>query len=724
MFDLPGPLGTIANFLVIAAGFGFIIFIHELGHFLAAKWAGIRVLAFSIGFGQIMCSYRKGIGLRRGSSEPEYLKRAYGLDSEKTQELHKDISPTEYRLSWLPLGGYVKMLGQEDLNPDAVSEDPDSYQNCTVPKRMVVICAGVIMNVISAAILFIIVFNAGLKVFPSRVGFIAPSGPAATATAVGRDDVGVGLQRGDRITSINSKTMYSFEHIMPEIAMTRKGTPVSIIVERDGYDEPIEFSALPVKNPMTGLLGIQMDPPFSTRVKTTDDPELQRQISMFAGESGLTDLRPDDVIAQIDGEPARSPFDLIDQAKESGGEAFNIQIERAGGLVTTMVKPVRELQLGQISASDGPSAIRHALGLSGVMMVNAHAAPMDTQQGLMPGDIFARIGTKAFPNNDEGIAIIKANAGKPLTLQVLRDDLESGYKQIEIEVQVTRDGTIGFLQGTSTGYAAFVHQPIKIAPVDADELLEAESNNEPTPQVTPAHALIEYPGSRISLVGPATINTLRDVVGAIVDQTNDAFARGDESFVIPVTLELPLPVQPDGSIPTTTKDWTLSRADIVSLRGLGWTMPGGNALSQLFMPDQVIDRSPSPIAAIERGIAESRRVMMQTYLTFLRLFQGSVQVRHLKGPVGIAHLGTQIASQGFIWVLFFMALISINLAVINFLPLPIVDGGQFLMLCYEGLRGKPVPIVFQNVATMAGLLLIGGVFLYVTFNDIKNIFGV
>lgn len=115
--------------------------------------------------------------------------------------------------------------------------------------------------------------------------------------------------------------------------------------------------------------------------------------------------------------------------------------------------------------------------------------------------------------------------------------------------------------------------------------------------------------------------------------------------------------------------------------------------------------------------------MNQTYLTFLRLFQGTVRVQHLKGPVGIAHLGTQVAERGFVWVLFFLALVSVNLAVINFLPLPIVDGGQFLMLAYEGLRRKPVPIVFQNVATLAGLALIGAVFLIVTFHDIRALFG-
>ncbi|MFG0299431.1 MAG: site-2 protease family protein [Phycisphaerales bacterium JB047] len=723
MFDLPGPAGTFANFLVIAAGFGFIIFIHELGHFLAAKWAGIRVLAFSIGFGQIACSYRKGVGFRRGSSEREYLKRAKGLSTEQTQELHKEISPTEYRLSWLPLGGYVKMLGQEDLNPDATSSEPDSYQNCSVPKRMVVICAGVVMNVISAAILFIIVFNAGLKVFPAKAGYIVPDGPAAMAAAVDRDDIAPGLQRGDRITQINGKEMYSFEHIMPEIAMSRKGTPVSIVVEREGVNEPIEFSALPVKNPMTGLLGIQIDPPITTQIKTTDDPELMRQISMFAGEFGLAMLEPEDRLLEIDGQPMRSPFDLIDKAEQSGGNPFTVTIERAGNTLTSQVSPVRELQLGQISTADGDMAIAHTLGLSGVMMVNPNASPEDTKQGLIPGDIFARVGDKAFPSVDEGIAIVKANTGKPLSLEVLRGDAQSGYERVSLEVQVTGQGTVGFYPAMSTGHASFVHKPNKIAPiVERGEAEEADANLKHLD--TPAMALIEYPGSRIARIGGTPISTLRDVAGAIVDATESAYASGAVSFTVPVTLQLPLPVQPDGSIPTTTSDWTLSRADIDSLRELGWTLPGGNAISQLFVPEQVIDRSPSPVAAIERGIAESRRVMMQTYLTFLRLFQGSVQVQHLKGPVGIAHLGTQIASQGFIWVLFFMALISINLAVINFLPLPIVDGGQFLMLCYEGLRGRPVPIVIQNVATMAGLLLIGCVFLFVTFNDIKNILGV
>jgi regulator of sigma E protease len=76
-----------------------------------------------------------------------------------------------------------------------------------------------------------------------------------------------------------------------------------------------------------------------------------------------------------------------------------------------------------------------------------------------------------------------------------------------------------------------------------------------------------------------------------------------------------------------------------------------------------------------------------------------------------------------IWLLFFLALISVNLAVINFLPLPIVDGGQFLFILFEQISGRPVPLAFQNAATLAGLVFIGCIFLFVTFNDVKNLLG-
>ncbi|MBL4699096.1 MAG: site-2 protease family protein [Phycisphaerales bacterium] len=718
MFDLPGPLGTIANFLVIVVGFGSIIFIHELGHFVAAKWAGIRVLAFSIGFGNVLVSYRKGIGFRRGSSDREYRTLVEGAKDGTVEGGRADLSPTEYRLSMLPLGGYVKMLGQEDINPEATSEAPDSYQNCPVGKRMVVICAGVVMNMLMAATLFIVVFMVGLKVLPPQVGFVPPNSPAANAIAIDNAQITTGIMRGDRIVSINGKVMHSFEAILPEIAMGSSTKPAQITIERKGVDGQIVFEATPEKSERSGLLDIGITPAISPRLNAAKDKQVRKQWERAAQAYGFGGLEPGDLFVSAEGRPVNSPFDLLDRASDSGGQPINTIIDRNGETIHFALHPIPELQIDPVEAEDGLQGLRHILGLAGVMMVDPDASAEDTKQGLEPGDIFERIGSVQFPSVPEGIEKIHASAGEPLDLVVLRKNTDSSFERVKLSVEVTVEGTIGFYPSETTSRSNFVSKPAMFSQLIAEDTLESAMIS------MPASTLIEYPGSRIAAIGETPISNLHDIRAGILKAVDLAYQAGDETFTVPVTLELPLPTQPDGTIPTTTTDWTLSRDDIDSILELGWTLPGSTAIVTMFEYTQIIDKADSPVGAIKRGVAESQRVMLQTYITFLRLFEGSVKVEHLKGPVGIAHIGTQIASQGWVWVLFFMALISINLAVINFLPLPIVDGGQFLMLVYEWIRGKPVPIIFQNVATMAGLLMIGTIFLYVTFNDIKALFGV
>ncbi|MEO1279944.1 MAG: site-2 protease family protein, partial [Planctomycetota bacterium] len=104
---------TAFDLALVVVGFGLIIVIHELGHFVAARWAGIRVFAFAVGFGPAVVSFRKGMGWRRGSSEADYRAQLSDRGLTVHDEAPSDISPTEYRLNWLPFGGYVKMLGQE-----------------------------------------------------------------------------------------------------------------------------------------------------------------------------------------------------------------------------------------------------------------------------------------------------------------------------------------------------------------------------------------------------------------------------------------------------------------------------------------------------------------------------------------------------------------------------------------------------------------------------------
>ncbi len=98
-------------------------------------------------------------------------------------------------------------------------------------------------------------------------------------------------------------------------------------------------------------------------------------------------------------------------------------------------------------------------------------------------------------------------------------------------------------------------------------------------------------------------------------------------------------------------------------------------------------------------------------------------VEQLQGPLGIVHMGSKIIEGGFTYLIFFLAMISVNLAVINFLPIPIVDGGLFLFLIYEKIKGRPPSLAFQNAATIVGLCLIGTVFLVVTWNDVMRLLG-
>src|SRR5690242_8147566 len=119
----------ILSTVLLVLGFGFVIFFHELGHFLAAKWVGIKVEQFAVGFGQAMVSWRKGMGLTFGSSGKKYEELV-------KQGAADGISETEYRLNWVPLGGYVKMLGQDDLKPGAESEDPRAYNRKSIGARM------------------------------------------------------------------------------------------------------------------------------------------------------------------------------------------------------------------------------------------------------------------------------------------------------------------------------------------------------------------------------------------------------------------------------------------------------------------------------------------------------------------------------------------------------------------------------------------------------------
>src|SRR5262249_39890175 len=144
-------------------GIGLLIFLHELGHFLLAKWNGVKVEKFSIGFGRTIFGFTRG--------------------------------ETEYVVAMIPLGGFVKMLGEGPEDEEHKSTDPRAYPNKSVGARMAIISAGVIMNVLLGLACFVYAYGRGMTETPAKVGVVKAGTPAFEA----------GLRAGDEIVAIDGR---------------------------------------------------------------------------------------------------------------------------------------------------------------------------------------------------------------------------------------------------------------------------------------------------------------------------------------------------------------------------------------------------------------------------------------------------------------------------------------------------------------------------------------
>jgi regulator of sigma E protease len=203
-------LTVIPDFIRSAAAFvvvlGVLVFVHELGHYLAARWRGVRVETFSIGFGQAIASWN-------------------------------DRSGTVWKVGWLPLGGYVKLHGQE--RPQDVAEDVraqwipgQTFHDKPVLSRAIVVAAGPIANFLLAMVLFAGLFIVlGTPVTLPVVGAVLPDSAASRA----------GLMVNDRVVSIGDAPIHTFEDLQHVITVHPAQT-LAMTVQRDGTDRRIDVT--------------------------------------------------------------------------------------------------------------------------------------------------------------------------------------------------------------------------------------------------------------------------------------------------------------------------------------------------------------------------------------------------------------------------------------------------------------------------------------------------
>jgi regulator of sigma E protease len=301
----------ILSFVVVI---GVLILIHELGHFLVARWTGVGVERFSIGFGPVLLRWRG--------------------------------KETEYCVSAIPMGGYVKMLGEE--NPleggHAMPYDPSkAFALKPLWARFLIVFAGPGMNFVLAAVIFAIVLaTVGRPVWPPVIGRVAEGSPAAAA----------GIQTGDVIAAASGRPVNHWEDL-DRIVAGANGQPIELRVSRSGAERTVTVT--PRRTTMR-------DPIFREAREAWEigaGPRLTPQIGSVnpGSPAEKAGLQPGDSVIAIAGQPVYTPDELMQAIQKRAGQAFPITVERQGRpetvtLTATAVKEKtptgEEVEVGRI----------------------------------------------------------------------------------------------------------------------------------------------------------------------------------------------------------------------------------------------------------------------------------------------------------------------------------------------------------------------------------------
>ncbi len=279
----------------MAVVLGIMILVHEFGHYAAAKWFGVRVDVFSIGFGKRLTGFRRG--------------------------------GTDYRISALPLGGYVKMAGENPL--ESRSGAPDEFMSHPRWQRFVIAVAGPAMNIILAVVLLTGVFMVHYEhpIYldqPAVVGWVLENSAAAKA----------GVEQGDRIVRIEGQQNPTWEDVLLKTAIDTKG-PMDIAVQRG--NEILEKQIQPEieGSDQYGTVGWLPDQPITLTELEPDMP---------AAKAGL---KLGDEIVAVNGVPMRSVLSVINYLRQNGSKPVDVTAVRDGQKLNFKITPVQTEEDGQ-----------------------------------------------------------------------------------------------------------------------------------------------------------------------------------------------------------------------------------------------------------------------------------------------------------------------------------------------------------------------------------------
>ena len=686
-------LGPVLLFLV---GLGAVIFVHELGHFTVAKAVGIRVDQFALGFGPRVFGFKRG--------------------------------ETDYRINLIPMGGYVKMAGQEDFSPlkEEDQRDPRSFSNKPISARLAVISAGVIMNALLAAVLFIVVCLAGIRFTAPVVGGTLLGSPAQKAKihwqnvryagaispdqtsrpANSRPEISIGLKPGDRILAVDGKPITRFAQLPTFAALAEPNQDFRMLIERkvtNGFQRG--YTRVGVM-PLGGHLGFGIMPAMNTTFGslgnyTADDP-----------------FKAGDKLLAVNGHAIRHQWDIPSVEAGLDGQEATITILRGRKEVNVRLQPTLHINEGVFFLPEGDRVFGRIISYNGGKRAVLVKLPGGGEKQVLLSDT-------VWPSRDEILDIL-GMVPRLKVSGVIKGSpaFEAGLKPGDIIVEYdgkplpTLKGFLDLTRKIAAGAGTIVVErngrrlaPIEIHPIQHQgrTVVGVEMGID---QMNPVVAYVRD-GSPAAGAGIARGDTITRINGAEVDSWNRMFTalKALQGQGIAVSFKH------DGSAEKKALlgELTPSVFDPQDYRFI--LFPGPREFG-ILMGNTV---KKNPAAAIIWGFRETWDFIAMTYATLADTFKGTISYKEFSGPVGIGSMAIQAGRAGVIDFIYFMAIVSVSLAVLNFLPLPVVDGGYVVFLLIEKIRGKPLPLKVQNTIIMTGWALLVCFFVLLTWNDIMRI---
>lgn len=643
--------------LEVLVGLGFVIFVHELGHFAVAKMCGVKCEKFYLGFdiyGLRLCRFQWG--------------------------------ETEYGIGILPLGGYVKMLGQDD-NPARAAEeraratidepaaspgpaappqlDPRSYIAKSVPQRMAIISAGVIMNMIFAVLMASMAFALGVMENPCAISGVLPGEAAWKADMRPGDQI---VKIGDEAKSGNLR----FQDLKLAVMFSDPEHGVRLKIKRDGVAEPFWITVKPNnanKERLAPTIGVA--PSCTTQL---DEEHPVRPGSVAAADDKL---KGNDTIVAVNGVPVSDYTGLMAELAKHPDQTLTLAVERQAAKdrtenVSVKLSPQPYRMLG----------LRMSYGVISAVQDNSPAA----KAGFQAGDILEKIEGQppldplALPDQ------LRELAGKTVEISVRRDT--PGGQPLTVTKNVTlRESTWydepwapgAAMSAPSLGIAYKVLNVVHAAEPDSPAAkAELENNGKPAeaPHFVQGDAIVK------AEFLPGTAKPAKDS-----DKINlpDPIEFSDEKPNWPY-FSYALQVVPPGT-----------RVRLTLIDGRTAVLEPTDS-TDLFNPDRGLInryattrfRTETVAASLGTGFRETIDASAMIYRFLSALITGRVSAKSVQGPVGIFDMARQAASVGPAQFLLFLTMLSANLAVINFLPIPLLDGGHMVFLVLEGILRRPV----------------------------------